>query len=121
MNAKQRKQADMIRQRALLGSDAKLKNIEALSRQLAADKATFEAQKSEAIAELTAKSASIDRAEKTLREAKANALKDWLEEKDRLEEVNIIREVLLQLELDEDPMIIALNIRKQFGMIIPEW
>lgn len=121
MNAKQRKIADRIRERALLDSDAKLARIEALQRELAADKAKFESDKAAAMAQLADQVVAHNKEAENLRKAKASAIADWIKERNLLEEVNIVREVLLQLELDEDPMTIALNIRKQFGMIIPEW
>jgi len=121
MNAKQRKIAARMRERALLDSDEKLRKIEASLRELAAERQEFE-ENCRSVKETLADQINKHNKEVTeFREERANAMKTWLEETGRLENVNIVREALLQLELDVDPAEIALGIRKQLGLIIPEW
>lgn len=121
MNAKQRKIAERIRERALLDSDAKLQKIETLQRELAAEKAKFEDYKAKFSEHVLAELQKVQKERDDFRIHQQKVQYDWLKTTNRLQDVNVIREVLLQLELDEDPIQIALNIRKQFGMIIPEW
>lgn len=121
MNAKQRKIAERIRERALLDSDAKLQKIETLQRELAAERAEWEVNK-QAFGDFAADELQkIQKERDDFRVYQRRVQDEWRATTNRLQDVNVIREVLLQLELDEDPIQIALNIRKQFGMIIPEW
>lgn len=46
---------------------------------------------------------------------------EFREDQKNLEGVNVLREVILMLELDEEPGQIALSLRKKFGLLIPEW
>lgn len=114
MNAKQRKIAERIRERALLDSDTKLQKVEALYRQLAAERAEFDKMKSAYLDQFAKDSFELIQKKRNLHD-------EWVATTGRVAEINMIREVLLQLELDEDPTQIALNIRKQFGLMIPEW
>lgn len=121
MNAKQRKIAERIRERALLDSDAKLQKIETLQRELAAEREALAKAKSDFTDHAMSELQKIQKERDAFRIERRGIHEKWLETTGRIQDVNVIREVLLQLELDEDPIQIALNIRKQFGMIIPEW
>lgn len=121
MNAKQRRIAERIRDRALLDSDGKLQRIEASQRELAASRNEFEAYKAKCAEQIAGAMSEMDDKRLQFFQAQKLALSTWLADKNRVEDANIVREVLLQLELDQDPVEIALNIRKQFGFMIPEW
>lgn len=128
MNSKQRKAAEKIRARALLDADGKIAEIERRHRDLAAQRLAFDEERNfwKEQAEIDNLKLRQDREElKQITKAGVEALgqrrRDFLEQERNLEGVNVLREVILLLELDEEPDQIALKIRQQFGLLIPEW
>lgn len=128
MNSKQRKIAGKIRERAELDGSAQLQR-------LASERSQFELLKEGTQKALTASANELCKEREQLkkdREELTEAVRTFTKEMivrkksfhdqvENAEGVNLVREVLLQLELDEDPMQIALSIRKQFNLYIPEW
>lgn len=121
MNAKQRKIADKIRQRASLDADAKVTELEEKRRLFAAERdienARLEDNRKRLEADQREHKESCVRFQAEMEEARLNFVRRSISLKD----ANVVREVLLLLELDEEPAAIALKIREQFGLLIPEW
>lgn len=121
MNAKQRKIAQKMRERAELDSTEQMKKLQR-------DRAEFEANKVVALEEVANRFHQVEQAKIKIANDRAefeNSLegtrKEFLKGLNLVAEAKVVREVLLLLELDEDPAEIALKIRKQFGLLIPEW
>jgi hypothetical protein len=118
MNSKQRKIAGKMRARAELDAGAQLQAVEAARRDLAAEKLQRDGT-------ILAERAEIGRQLKELNDQRhifEYRMKRQAEDLDLLKgNPNLIREILLELELNEDPAVIALNLRKKFNLLIPEW
>jgi hypothetical protein len=128
MNAKQRKTAEKMRQRASLDADSKVRELEEARRLFAAEREIEKIRVEERMAELKTLEAhyqglevQFSKREEAHRVNLANDRSIQLTKLDLLKEANIVRETLLLLELDEDPATIALRIREKFGLLIPEW
>lgn len=128
MNSKQRKIAGKIRERASLDSDAKIQKLEADRRQFAAEREADTAVLEALRKEISGKQKALEEGRSELKESHLRFQAEMeenrrilLREGNFLKEANVVREVLLLLELDEEPTEIALKIRKQFGLLIPEW
>lgn len=121
MNAKQRKIAEKVRQRASLDADAKTRELEEKRRLFAAERdiedLRMEAQRKNLAADQQDHKERCVRFQETMEADR----RKFLATVDMLSEANVVREVLLLLELDEEPAAIALKIREQFGLLIPEW
>ena len=121
MNAKQRKTAEKIRQRASLDADAKVRDLEEKRRLFAAERdietVRMENQRKNLAAD---QEDHKERCVRFLAEMESRRL-EFNRKCMSLEDANVVREVLLLLELDEDPAAIALKIREQFGLLVPEW
>lgn len=121
MNAKQRRVADKVRQRASLDADGKVRELEEKRRLFAeecrAQTAQIEASRQRLVRDQEENKESAVRFQAEMEEARLNFVRQSISLKD----ANVVREVLLLLELDEDPAAIALKIRQQFGLLIPEW
>lgn len=121
MNAKQRKIADKIRERASLDADAKVRELEHQRRLFAAERDIENVRMENARKNLAADQQDHkERCARFLDEMESDRRK-FLAICDMLSEANVVREVLLLLELDEEPSEIALKIREQFGLLVPEW
>lgn len=121
MNAKQRKIAGKIRERASLDADAKIQKLEE-------ERRLFAEERDKTNKMLDTRRNDLANREEEFKLTSARFLNemdkkriDFLKETDLLKEAKVVREVLLLLELEEDPAEIALKIRKQFGLLIPEW
>lgn len=121
MNSKQRKIAGKIRERAALDADGKIVKLEEERRLFAAERDIENIR-------LDKRREDIARREEELKRDTVQFSKEMDEKRmafmrgvDLLKEANVVREVLLLLELDEEPDAIALKIRHQFGLLIPEW
>lgn len=139
MNAKQRKVAGKMRERAMLDADAKLQRaIEAESVTLAGrEKLAQDAEKFKLfVAEQNERLAKDREALKI--EAKEQAVRNEQMVNDQLVAIDIekhtfrekvkhfkdgviLRDVLLQLEMDVSPEEIALNLRREHNLLIPVW
>lgn len=121
MNAKQRKIAEKMRQRASLDADAKIQQLEEARRLFAAERDIEDVRLDKRRNDLALREEELKgKALKFLNEMEENRL-EFLRNCNLLKEANVVREVLLLLELDEEPQKIALQIRKEFGLLIPEW
>lgn len=139
MNAKQRKQAEKVRERALLDAGNTMSRIvaerarleayalsakqevEAAQAQLKKDRFDLEVEQEQRRKEwladqetgkgmIAAQLAAID-AERILLQEKGKDFKDGV----------ILRDVLLQLEMDIPPQDIANNLRHEHGLLVPTW
>ncbi|QOC57932.1 hypothetical protein phiK7B1_077 [Pseudomonas phage phiK7B1] len=121
MNSKQRKTAEKMRQRALLDADAKVRELEEKRRLFAAERDMENIRMENQRKNLAADQQDHkERCARFLDDMEADRRK-FLATCDMLSEANVVREVLLLLELDEEPSEIALKIRSQFGLLVPEW
>ena len=128
MNSKQRKIANKMRERAELDCSAQVRELEyqlskfeelkagthkkftTLAEKLAEERRAFDKQVESLKQDEASFSASMKAKQQKFRDDQKN-----------LEGVNVLREVILMLELDEEPAQIALNLRQQYGLLIPEW
>lgn len=139
MNAKQRKVAGKIRERAMLDADAKLaRAIEAEIVTLAGrEKLAQDAEKFKLFVAEQNERLAKDR-EVLKIEAKEQAVRNEQMVNDQLVAIDIekhtfrekvkhfkdgviLRDVLLQLEMDVSPEEIALNLRREHNLLIPTW
>lgn len=66
----------------------------------------------------------LDRREELIKAGEASLLAErqhFLTTSKALESANLVKEILMMLELDEEPNIIADEIRKRFNILIPKW
>lgn len=124
MNAKQRKQAEKMRDRALLDYEPKIRHLNDVQAQIEASKAEL-IQGWAALGE--AKVAQEKELEVSRKNHEANGRSferylDELTEKATLQiNQSILKDVLLNLELEVPPEQIALNLREQFDLAVPVW
>lgn len=146
MNSKQRKQAEKLKRDIESTMPLKVQKLhadqEALKKERGELHDWFDAAKLEvgtlqlkAEADLKAKHAeSMKRLEETRQEIKEREeavivfekglrqrAKDFETKMKEMENGKILGDVLLQLELDADPIEIANSLRIRFGLLIPEW
>ena len=128
MNSKQRKIANKMRERAELDCSAQVRELEY-------ERSKFEELKAGTHKEFTRLAEKLSEERRAWkkqsymcrsREARYSSYMKAKQQKFRddqknLEGVNVLREVILMLELDEEPAQIALNLRQQYGLLIPEW
>lgn len=139
MNAKQRKQADKIRERALLDADGKI--ARAIVAEQNAERSKAELQKDwEKFQMFCAEQrASIEKEREVLKiETREQAVRNEQMVNDQLVAIDIekhafrekvkdfkdgviLRDVLLQLEMDMTPEEIASNLRREHNLLIPVW
>ena len=121
MNSKQRKIANKIRERAELDGSAQLQKLAAERLQFAEYQAGAHKEFQRLGEQLAKERLELTKNVEAFKKEMLALKQKFFIDKDYLEDANVIRDVLLQLELDEDPAQIALNIRKQFNLLIPEW
>lgn len=121
MNSKQRKIAGKIRERAELDYGAHIQKLESERRLFAAEREIETIRLEKLRAEMAHAKADLDNSVKQASEHMAKKKAKFIEDQNYMKEANVVRDVLLMLELDVEPSEIALNIRKKFGLLIPEW
>lgn len=124
MNAKQRKQAEKMRDRALLDYEPKLRHLEAM--QAGIDKSKAELVEAWVnLAETKVQQEKEFEAKRKVHEANGRSFERYLDElteKATLQiNQSILKDVLLKLELEIPPEQIALDLREQFDLAVPVW
>ncbi len=124
MNAKQRKQAEKVRDRALLDYEPKLRHLEAM--QAGIDKSKAELVEAWVnLAETKVQQEKELEAKRKVHEANGRSFERYLDElteKATLQiNQSILKDVLLKLELEIPPEQIALDLREQFDLAVPVW
>lgn len=124
MNAKQRKQAEKMRDRALLDYEPKLRHLEAM--QAGIDKSKAELVEAWVnLAETKVQQEKELEAKRKVHEANGRSFERYLDElteKATLQiNQSILKDVLLKLELEIPPEQIALDLREQFDLAVPVW
>lgn len=124
MNAKQRKQAEKMRDRALLDYEPKLRHLEAM--QAGIDKSKAELVEAWVnLAEAKVQQEKDLEAQRKVHEANGRSFERYLDElteKATLQiNQSILKDVLLKLELEIPPEQIALDLREQFDLAVPVW
>lgn len=121
MNSKQRKIANKIRERAELDGSANLQKLASERSQFEQVKAGWQAQLSQLSDQLAKDRADLTKQVEMFREGVIKQKAQFVIDKGLIEEANVLREIILELELDAEPSEIALSLRKKFGLLIPEW
>lgn len=124
MNAKQRKQAEKMRDRALLDYEPKIRHLEAM--QAGIDKSKAELVEAWVnLAETKVQQEKELEAKRKVHEANGRSFERYLDElteKATLQiNQSILKDVLLKLELEIPPEQIALDLREQFDLAVPVW
>lgn len=124
MNAKQRKQAEKMRDRALLDYEPKLRHLEAM--QAGIDKSKAELVEAWVnLAEAKVQQEKDLEAQRKVHESNGRSFERYLDElteKATLQiNQSILKDVLLKLELEIPPEQIALDLREQFDLAVPVW
>lgn len=124
MNAKQRKQAEKMRDRALLDYEPKIRHLEAM--QAGIDKSKAELVEAWVnLAETKVQQEKELEAKRKAHEANGRSFERYLDElteKATLQiNQSILKDVLLKLELEIPPEQIALDLREQFDLAVPVW
>lgn len=139
MNAKQRKVAGKIRERAMLDADAKLARAIVAEQQAESSRAELKNDWEKFQLFCAEQRAAIAKEGEVLRlQMKEQAVRDQQMVNDQLVAIDIekhafrtkvkdfkdgviLRDVLLQLEMDVSPEEIALNLRREHNLLIPVW
>ncbi|MEG0063037.1 MAG: hypothetical protein RR740_00390 [Pseudomonas sp.] len=139
MNAKQRKQAEKIRERALLDSGNTMSRIVAERARLEAYMLTVQQEAEKNAAMFKQERADLDALTEQRRKeweadqetgkgmiaaqlAAIDAERILLQEKGKnFKDGTILRDVLLQLEMDIPPQDIANNLRHEHNLLVPQW
>ena len=128
MNSKQRKIANKMRERAELDCSAQVRELEYERSKFEELKAGTHKEFTRLAEKLSEERRVFDKQVESLKQDEASfsasmkaKQQKFRDDQKNLEGVNVLREVILMLELDEEPAQIALNLRQQYGLLIPEW
>lgn len=124
MNAKQRKQAEKMRDRALLDYEPKIRHLNEVQAAIEKSKEALETGWQALEAAQTAQDKELE-AKRKVHEANGRSFERYLDElteKATLQiNQSILKDVLLKLELEIPPEQIALDLREQFDLAVPVW
>lgn len=124
MNAKQRKQAEKMRDRALLDYEPKIRHLNEVQAAIEKSKEALETGWQALEAAQTAQEKELE-AKRKVHEANGRSFERYLDElteKATLQiNQSILKDVLLKLELEIPPEQIALDLREQFDLAVPVW